>query len=197
MGGYLKSCKKIFWKDVFKKELDYVLKELNSCKNILSVGCGPAIIERELEEHSFNVTGLDISKEALEGAPDSIRTVVGSAEHMDFDDESFDAAIYVASLQFIQDYKKAIQETKRVLKPKGKLLIMMLNPESEYFKEKTKRKTSYLNKIKHKDLKTIEEFISKHFSIETEYFLGIKGRKIFDSNNPKLASLYVIKAKKI
>ncbi|KPJ66063.1 MAG: hypothetical protein AMJ43_09300 [Coxiella sp. DG_40] len=83
MDKYLQSCKTEFWKKVFKAELDYILRQLKGAKDILSVGCGPAVIETGLAEHGFNVTGLDISKEALDRAPDSIRTITGSAENMD------------------------------------------------------------------------------------------------------------------
>ena len=114
MDKYLQSCKTEFWKSVFKAELDYILRELNGTKDVLSVGCGPAIIEASLAEHGFNVTGLDISKEALDQAPDNIRTVAGPAENMDFAQFSFDAVIYVASLQFIEKYK---QERLKAIKP--------------------------------------------------------------------------------
>ncbi|MBN1156629.1 hypothetical protein JXA85_03375, partial [Candidatus Woesearchaeota archaeon] len=58
MSQYLKSCQTKFWKQVFEKELEYLLKELQGCKDILSVGCGPAIIEKGLQENGFNITGL-------------------------------------------------------------------------------------------------------------------------------------------
>ena len=193
MENYLRSCKTEFWKKVFKAELDYILQELKGTKDILSVGCGPAIIEAGLSEHGFNVTGLDISKEALNQAPDSIRTVRGSVENMDFTESSFDAVIYVASIQFIERYKEAIKQSARVLRSGGKLLIMLLNPESEFFKEKTKNPDSYINKIKHINLAEIERTIAERFFVQSEYFLGIKGDKIFQSRNPDLASLYVIK----
>ena len=193
MENYLRSCKTEFWKKVFKAELDYILQELKGTKDILSVGCGPAIIEAGLSEHGFNVTGLDISKEALNQAPDSIRTVRGSVENMDFTESSFDAVIYVASIQFIERYKEAIKQSARVLRSGGKLLIMLLNPESEFFKEKTGNPASYINKIKHTNLAEIERTIAERFFVQSEYFLGIKGDKIFQSRNPDLASLYVIK----
>jgi ubiquinone/menaquinone biosynthesis C-methylase UbiE len=101
--------------------------------------------------------------------------------------------IYVASLQFIDNYKKAVEETARILKPHGKLLVMLLNPQSEFFREKTKYPDSYVNRIRHTDLNEIEKFITEYFSIQTEYFLGIKGQNIFETMNPYLASLYVIK----
>ena len=196
MEKYLKSCKTEFWKKVFKAELEYILHELKGAKDILSVGCGPAIIEAGLAEHGFNVTGLDISREALNQAPDSIRTVIGSAENMDFEDCSFDAVIYIASLQFIENYKQAIKHTTRVIRPNGKLLVMLINPESEFFKEKTMEPTSYVNKIKHTDLTEIEKQIARFFSIQTEYFLGIKGQDMLETRNPNLATLYVIKGTK-
>ncbi len=196
MEKYLQSCKTEFWKKVFRAELNYILQELKGAQNVLSVGCGPAIIEAGLAEHGFNVTGLDISKEALGQAPDSIRTVVGSAENMDFTQFSFDAVLYVVSLQFIEKYREAVEQTARVLRPSGKLLVMLLNPESEFFKEKTSTPTSYVNRIKHTDLTEIERTIAEYFSVQTEYFLGIRGQQILESQNPNLASLYVMKGKK-
>jgi len=193
MEKYLQSCTTEFWRKVFDAELDYVLRELEGVKDVLSVGCGPAIIEAGLSEHGFNVTGLDISKEALEQAPDSIRTVRGSVENMDFTESSFDAVIYVASIQFIERYKEAIKQSALVLRSGGKLLIMLLNPESEFFKEKAGNSASYINKIKHTNLAEIERTIAERFFVQSEYFLGIKGDKIFQSRNPDLASLYVIK----
>ncbi len=192
MEKYLKSCRSDFWKAVFQAELDYIMHEIKGAKDILSVGCGPAIIETDLAKHGFNITGLDISKEALGQAPDNIRTVIGHAEIMEFENCSFDAAVYIASLQFIEKYKQAIKETARVLRSHGKLLIMLLNPQSEFFKEKIKNPDSYINKIKHIDLKKIENAISEFFSIKTEYFLGIKGTEIFQSSDTNLAILYII-----
>jgi len=46
MEKYLQSCKSEFWKKVFKAELDYILHQLKGTKDVLSVGCGPAIIEQ-------------------------------------------------------------------------------------------------------------------------------------------------------
>jgi ubiquinone/menaquinone biosynthesis C-methylase UbiE len=196
MKKYLQSCKTEFWKKVFKAELEYIFHELKGAKNILSVGCGPAIIEAGLAEHGFNVTGLDISKESLGQAADSIRTVEGSAENMVFQDSCFDLVIYIASIQFIENYKQAVRETARVLRPTGKLLVMALNPGSEFFKEKARNPASYISKIRHADLKKTETAIAEYFSIKTEYFLGIKGQDIFETKNPNLASLYIIKGMK-
>jgi len=193
MEQYLRTCKSEFWKSVFKAESDYILHQLKDAKDVLSIGCGPAIIEAGLAEHGFNVTGLDISKEALEQAPDNIRTVTGSAEKMELADCSFDTVIYVASMQFIENYKQAVKETARVLKTNGKFLAMLLNPDSEFFKERFKNPDSYISRIKHTDLRQIGKSVTEFFSVETEYFLGIQKERIFESNSCDSASLYVIK----
>ncbi len=196
MEKYLQSCKSEFWKKVFKAELDYIMDQLKGIKNVLSVGCGPAIIETGLADNGFNVTGLDISKEALDQAPNSIRTVAGSAEKMDFEPLSFEAVVYVVSLQFIENYKEAIKETARVLKPGGRLLVMLLNPQSEFFREKIKSPDSYINKIKHTNLSDIEKAIAEDFFVKTEYFLGIRAAEILPRRDSNAASLYVIKGTK-
>lgn len=194
--SYLEICQSSFWQTVFEKELEYLLRKLKSYDKVLSVGCGPAVIERGLQENGFEVVGLDVSKEALDETPDNIRTVVGTAEDMDFPDSSFDATIYVASMQFIDNYRKAVKETARVLSRDGKLVAMLLNPESEFFKQQTRNADSYMNKIKHRGLGSIERVIGKHFSVKTEYYLGIRGKEIFESNDPKLASLYIVEGVK-
>ena len=196
MEKYLQSCKSAFWKEVFKAEMDYLFQQLRGVKDVLSIGCGPAIIEAGLAELGFSVTGLDISEEALGQAPDNIRKKAGSAEKMDFSESSFDAVIYVASLQFIEKYKQALKQTARVLKPGGKVLVMLLNPQSEFFKEKFLKSDSYINKIKHTDLDEIERTIADYFSVQGEYFLGIKGTEIFQTQAADSAALYVIKGKK-
>ena len=43
MEKYLDSCKSDFWREIFKAELEYILSHLNGAKDVLSVGCGPAV----------------------------------------------------------------------------------------------------------------------------------------------------------
>jgi ubiquinone/menaquinone biosynthesis C-methylase UbiE len=196
MKKYLQSCKTDFWKEVFEAELNYLLRELGNGKDVLSVGCGPAIIEAGLSEHGFNVTGLDVSQEALDWAPDQVRTVVGSAEGMEFAPESFDAVLYVASIQFIEKYEEAIKEGARVLRPDGRIVMMLLNPKSAFFKRKMLEPDSYMRKIKHKSPMEIEAEAARYFSVRSEYFLGIEGTRVYPCDDSYGASLCVIKGTK-
>lgn len=190
---YIQSCQTDFWQRVFERESEFLLRELQGIREVLSIGCGPAMVERKLVEQEFCITGLDISKETLSSVPDLIRTVVASAEDMPFAESSFDAVIFIASLQFMNNYKKAIHETARVLRSEGKLVAMLLNPESSFFKEKYQDANSYIQKIKHLNIHPIEATIVEKFEVKTKYFLGIKGKNLFESQNQKEASLYIIK----
>jgi ubiquinone/menaquinone biosynthesis C-methylase UbiE len=190
---YLQSCRTEFWQKVFRAELEYLLQRLEGSREVLSIGCGPAIIESGLSERGFRVTGLDVSEEALACAPDHIRTIAGRAEDMDFPKSSFDAVIYVASLQFIEDYRKALEKTAQVLRPAGKLIVMLLNPQSAFYKEKAQDPTSYVRKIRHTNLEEIESAIAEYLHIQTEYFMGVKDGNISKSQATDEASLYVIR----
>ena len=190
---YFESCRKEFWQKVFQRELAYLIEHLKGCRDVLSVGCGPAIIESELGKQGFNVTGLDVSQEALACAPDQIRTIAGRAEDMDFPKSSFDAVIYVASIQFIEDYRKAMERTVPVLRPAGKLIVMLLNPQSAFYKEKAQDPASYVRKIRHTNLAEIESVIAELFQIQTEYFMGVRDGNICESREPTEAALYVIR----
>lgn len=192
----MQSCQTDFWKAVFQAEIEYLLEHLAGCTDVLSVGCGPTVIESALSEHEFCVTGLDVSREALDRAPDTIRTIAASAEGMPFSESSFDAVIYVASLQFIEDYEKAVEQTVRVLRPEGRLIVMLLNPESGFFKAKYSDSGSYVRRIKHTGLRQIEDVIDRDFNVQTEFFLGIKGDDIFESRDAAEAALYIIRGTK-
>ena len=189
---YVEICQERFWQNIFQFETEYLVERLQGCHDILSVGCGPAIIEGRLSAYGFNVSGLDISAEALRCAPDSIRTFAGSAENMPFAESSFDAVIFIASIQFIENYRKVLQQTLNVLKPNGRIILMLLNPESDFFKDRLREPDSYINLIKHRSLNNIEYVVREFYTVQTEYVLGVKGDLIFKSNNPSETALYVI-----
>jgi len=193
---YLESCRKEFWQKVFQLELEYLIQQMEGCRDVLSVGCGPAIIEGGLAKRGFNVTGLDVSQETLNCASDQVRTVASRAEDMSFPESSFDAVIYVASLQFVEDYRKALEKSVSVLRPDGKVIVMLLNPESTFFKDRFRDPGSYVSKIRHTDLKTMEAVIAERFAVRTEYFLGVKDNKVFESANAADAALYIILGKR-
>jgi len=190
---FVKFCDSEFGKKIMKKEAGYVYSELRNCEKILDVGCGIGSFEQNLP--TLNIIGLDISEEMLEEARKrSDKTFVqGNAEELGFKDSTFDAVFTVTTLEFLDDYQKAVKEMARVTKPNGKILVMMLNPKSEYFRQEIRKPGDYFRRIKHANLEEIREYVSKFYAItKEEKFLGIRGKQIFDTNEERYASLYVV-----
>ena len=186
-----------FGKLILEKEAEYIQKELKDCDKVLDVGCGIGIFEERLS--GLDITGLDISEEMITeaGKRSDKKFVVGDAENMGFDDASFDGVLYVAALEFIADYKKAVRESWRVTRPDGKLLVLMLNPSSRYFHEQSEDKDSYFRRVLHTDVDEIRDYIAEFYKIvKEEYFLGITGKEVFETRDKKYAGLYAVVGKK-
>jgi ubiquinone/menaquinone biosynthesis C-methylase UbiE len=182
-----------FGKRVMEKEAEYIYNKLKDYKKILDIGCGIGSFEQNLP--SLDIIGLDSSKEMLEEAKKRIDKafVLGNAESLGFKTSTFDAVFAVTTLEFIDNYQKAIEEMARVTSPEGRILVIMLNPKSEYFKEETKKSRDYFRRIKHTDPKEIRDYILRFYAItEEENFLGIRGKRIFNTDKEKNASLYVV-----
>jgi len=45
MKKYVETCREGFWQNIFRYETEYLVAHLKNCHDVLSVGCGPAIIE--------------------------------------------------------------------------------------------------------------------------------------------------------
>lgn len=185
---------------IVTQEAQYISEQVAGCRILLSIGCGPAIIEARLKRSlpKTTIIGLDSSKEMLTQAPKGVTLIQGDALNLALKDRCCDAVIFVTALEFIQNSEKALQESFRVLRENGRLLVLMSNPDSWYFQEKFNVPTSYIrHNIKHKNLKEIQQRISEYFQLEhQEYFLGITSEGIVSSKEKSVASLYVVTGEK-
>lgn len=189
--NFIEFCNTKFGKNLMNREAELITDKLSGCEKTLSIGCGIGSIGERID--SLDIIHLDSSPHMLSEAGKRVRgpLVLGDAEEMPFREDSFDCAYAVTVLEFIEHPEKAVRETARILKPNGRILALMLNPSSEYFKSHFEKKDSYFRKIHHHP-KKVEKCVERYFSTESEYFLGIQREKIFDSENPKKASLYVV-----
>lgn len=68
-----------------------------------------------------------------------------------------------------------------------------VNYKSEYFREEIKNTGEYFRRIKHTNPKEIRDYVSLFYTVtKEEAFLGIRGKRIYDTSEDKYASLYVV-----
>jgi len=194
---YVAFCSTPFGKQLMDKEADFLKAELAGSGRILDIGCGIGTFEERMPD--YDITGVDIDEEMLKiarkRAPHATFHIT-SASHLPFPNSSYDAAFFIASLEFMDDYRLAIDEAIGILKPEGKLISMVLNPESQYFQSHYARENSYFRRIRHLNPSEISDYISRTLDVSTNYFLGIDGERIFDTSDKRYASLYMIIGKK-
>ncbi|MBT8352714.1 MAG: class I SAM-dependent methyltransferase, partial [Deltaproteobacteria bacterium] len=96
---------------------------------LLDIGCGTGASLLPFIEKGLNVTGLDPSPYMLDIALENLGNRVdlyrGFAEDLPFDDNSFNFACLVTSLEFVDDPRKALEEACRVAK--DRIFIGVLN----------------------------------------------------------------------
>jgi ubiquinone/menaquinone biosynthesis C-methylase UbiE len=111
----------------------FLLPHLRPGMRLLDVGCGPGSITRGLAERLApgQVVGVDLSKEALDGARrdaaarglTNLHYQEGSAYQLPFPDASFDAVYAHQVLQHLRERESAVREMLRVVRPEGLVAV--------------------------------------------------------------------------
>ena len=118
---------------------DAVMRELrrSSRSRVLDIGCGTGLLTSRLvkELAPETVIGCDFSRgmlrEAAQRSPE-LPWVRGNALRLPFRNESFDAVVSTESFHWFPDPDAALAEFFRVLAPKGRLLVALVNPPTEW-----------------------------------------------------------------
>ncbi len=158
--------------------------------NILDLSCGSG---RNFCKVNGTLYGIDFSKQQLKYAEDyakekgfNVILKKAGAEKLPFEDNFFDACIFIASLHCIEDEKKrkqALEETYRVLKPNAGLLLTVWDKNQARFRKEKKdfllswtvdgpRRIRYYYLYEKDELKKLVESV------------GFKIEKIFDNTQP-------------
>jgi len=135
--GYLYRRQKNFftrWK--LKKRCGIVYKVIkkyfdNSGVKILDVGACDGKMLSYIKDRipSAECYGIEPIEEFVKANTDTrISLHIGCAEKIDFFDNSFDLVILSSVLEHIRDPQKCLIEVARVLKPKGKLVLLTVIP---------------------------------------------------------------------
>ena len=94
---------------------------------VLDLGCGNGCYTQELAQRAESICGIDLHMPHLQAFREAIPRVQGSAEHLPFATESFDAVTMIEVLEHTHCDTKVLAECFRVLKPGGLLVLFVPN----------------------------------------------------------------------
>lgn len=134
---------------VEETDAELFLRALNGCRTVLEVGSGMGTLALRLAQSGYDVTGMDVSNEALKMAASrardqgvSIQWKEGFAEHLPFPDKSMDAIVCAHTLEHVKDLEQTVREFRRVartkilvLTPKQKFKMYMDNYHTQFFED--------------------------------------------------------------
>jgi ubiquinone/menaquinone biosynthesis C-methylase UbiE len=104
---------------------------------ILDVGCGTGVFTSYFLEAGAEVVGLELSRPMLirgmvKNRGRRFLPVQGDMRNLPFADASFDKAVSVTAIEFIEEAKVAVEEMFRVIKPGGIIVVATLNSLSPW-----------------------------------------------------------------
>jgi SAM-dependent methyltransferase len=100
---------------------------------ILEIGVGTGVVALPLRRGGREVVGVDLAPAMLRRARERIgsRVVVGDACRLPFQDGSFADVYAVWLLHLVADQAALFREAARVLRPGGRLLVVVGRPEAD------------------------------------------------------------------
>jgi ubiquinone/menaquinone biosynthesis C-methylase UbiE len=124
---------------------DAVLRELRRAfpGRVLDVGCGTGLFTARIERELTSVVGVgcDFSggmlRQAARKHPE-LPWVRGNALQLPFAEERFSAIVSTESFHWFPNQDAALAEFFRVLAPKGRLLLALVNPPAEWISRATR-----------------------------------------------------------
>ena len=105
-------------------------------QEVMDLACGTGVVAREAARHVRDTEGGVVGLDTNSGMLETARTVAsalgsrvewreGNAESMPFDDDRFSIVYCQLGLQFFGDRPAALGEAHRVLRPLGKLVVLV------------------------------------------------------------------------
>jgi len=97
-------------------------------QTLLDVACGEGVLVRHAEARGIRAVGLDVAWQAARLARQrSNHILVGAGESLPFSDSSFDFVTNLGSLEHFLDPLQGVHEMRRVLKPGGRVAVLLPN----------------------------------------------------------------------
>ena len=133
---YLKDPFRIFYIFLYVKIFHFErgLKPVNN-GNILDIGCGNGGLLDKFKKNGMNCCGIEMSDRAAGEARAKGFTVYSKVSgRLPFDDNYFDMVVMHHVLEHLPDPFTTLMEARRILKPKGRLIIAAPNSQSLCFR---------------------------------------------------------------
>lgn len=106
-------------------------------KKVLEVGLGMGSVGQKLAENAAHYSGLDIAQGPVDGMNHRLaqsglngHAVQGSVLDAPFENESFDCIVAIGCFHHTGNMQRAVDEAARMLKPGGRVVIMVYNAVS-------------------------------------------------------------------
>ena len=104
---------------------------------ILDAGCGTGVFTTHILKTGARVVGLELSHPMLvralwKCARRPFLSVQGDMRRLPFADDSFNKALSITAIEFIEDAKVAVEEMYRVTEPGGIIVVATLNSLSPW-----------------------------------------------------------------
>ena len=136
-------------------------------KSVLDIACGTGYGLVFLKKDAKHVTGVDVdieaAKEAKSECDERSAVLLGDGLRLPFADESFDAVTSFETLEHLLERNAFLIELKRVLRPKGKLVLS--TPNANYTKPVNGKPSNPFH---------IFEYTPKELRIELEELFHVK-----------------------
>ncbi len=145
-------------------------------KKVLDVGAGTGRLSLPMANRDAHVTALDVSPKMLELVKrknSKIQIIVGDAESLPFEDNSFDIVTAAFLIVHLKDPTRFFDEAYRVLKDGGILAVTNIN-QKDPPQVKTKEGQIIIESFYHRPEKIKEILESLAFNIQEEVFVKEK-----------------------
>ncbi len=177
--------------DSINKEISEKLSKEKNLGKVIEFGCGTGYFTKVIAKNAKYVTATDISKEMLGMAKKQLKNYKNvsfqevNCKETNFSDKEFDTVLMVNLLHVLKKPNQALEETYRILKPSGKLIVIdltsygmkkfeMLKLGFRYLRKMGKPPKADKGNLSPKDLETLAKNVG--FRIEENKLLGDKGK---------------------
>ncbi|OFY86686.1 MAG: methyltransferase type 11 [Bacteroidetes bacterium RIFCSPLOWO2_12_FULL_35_15] len=126
-------------KTAYQSELLAVQQAIPKNKKGIEIGVGTGRFAKPLNI-KFGVEPSENMAQVAEQR--GIKVIKTVAENLPLENETFDFALMVTTVCFLSDIPKAFKEVHRILKPKGEMILAIIDKNSELGKKYEKEKLS-------------------------------------------------------